>query len=37
MVTVVLKTALHTGKSPNGVLGFYSANNQERFTSPQVR
>jgi len=27
------KTALHTGKSPNGVLGFYSANNQEIYQS----
>ena len=27
------KTALHTGKSPNGVLGFYSTNNQEIYQS----
>ena len=27
------KTALHTGKSPNGVLGFSSANNQEIYQS----
>ena len=27
------KTALHTGTSPNGVLGFYSTNNQEIYQS----